>query len=488
MDIKKNMLSLSLGAFLMFSPIASATKLPNDVWNFVKGKLPQVQQRFDSVLTLSDDVMYIPLYPPSTTLVDEIKVEYTYPSGKTLNDLPEVVLLNNGYSLLKVFKDDKGNYTLTQRDDLPIKVRLGLMPQDMLTPIGLKMPESLKLTLGDLLIPSKEENSLVLKDENNKQVATNPYSPMVKRNEFVPTVDFKDKKIFINPRNSKFLEVYDNTSQTPLYELKLNAMPLKIIASEASKVALVLYWNKKNIEIIDLKEERVVETIELGANATDVVLNKKDNIAYVASQNANAIYLINLNSMKLDRIIKLDQKPAKLAYSDFDNTIAFFDEYSSKVFHMTNQEDNYSVANVGSANNISKILVDENSIYAISRIQNQLLVFNKHQAKLINTIDLDIKPTDALLYQGKIYILCSKEGYINVYDIAENKIISREQIAKEGFYSNMTLVPGENNIIITGINSKKYLVYNLETMKLARSQESYINISNIIILDKVQRL
>ena len=115
MDIKKNILSLSLGAFLMFAPAANASKLPNDVWNFVKGQLPQVQQRFDSVLTLSEDVMYIPLSPPSTTMVDEIKVEYAYPENKSLSELPEVVLLNNGYSLLKVFKDDKGNYKCFDR-------------------------------------------------------------------------------------------------------------------------------------------------------------------------------------------------------------------------------------------------------------------------------------------------------------------------------------------------------------------------------------
>lgn len=491
MDIKKNILSLSLGAFLMFAPAANASKLPNDVWNFVKGQLPQVQQRFDSVLTLSEDVMYIPLSPPSTTMVDEIKVEYVYPENKSLSELPEVVLLNNGYSLLKVFKDDKGNYTLTKKDDLPIKVRLGLMPQDMLTPIGLKMPESLKLTLGDLLIPSKEEGSLVLKDSDNKQKQTNAYAPVVKRNEFVPTVDFKDKKTFINPRNSKFLEVYDSTSQNPLYELKLTSMPLKIVTSEKSKVALVLYWSGKKVEIIDLKDERVLGAIELDANATDVVLNEKENIAYVASQNANAIYLINLSSMQLDRVIKLDQKPAKLAYSEEDETIAFFDEYSSKVFYMINEDGGYSVRALGGVNNVSKILVDEINVYVVSRMQNQLLVFDKTQAKLISTIDLDIKPTDALLYQGKIFVLCSKEGYINVYDVEQNKIISRERIAQEGFYSNMTLIPNENNVIITGINSKKYLIYNLETMKLARTQESYIDVANIIILgnsNKAQRL
>ena len=57
MDIKKSILSLSLGTFLLLSPIALASKLPNDVWKYVKLQLPNVQQRFDSVLVLSDDVI-----------------------------------------------------------------------------------------------------------------------------------------------------------------------------------------------------------------------------------------------------------------------------------------------------------------------------------------------------------------------------------------------------------------------------------------------
>ena len=97
MNFKKNILTLLFCAFLIFSQTAQASKLPNDVWKYVKNQLPQAQQRFDSVLIISDNVMYIPLYPPNTTTVDEIKTEYVYPQNKTLKDLPEVVLLNNGY-------------------------------------------------------------------------------------------------------------------------------------------------------------------------------------------------------------------------------------------------------------------------------------------------------------------------------------------------------------------------------------------------------
>lgn len=487
MNIKKNVLILSLSLFLMFSNSANATKLPNDIWKFVKTQLPQAQQRFDSVITLSDDVMYIPLYPPSTTNVDELKIEYVYPQNKTLKDLPEVILLNNGYSLLKAFKDENGNYTLTKKDDLPIKVRLGLMPQDMLTPIGLKMPESLKLTLGDLLIPSKDKNSLTLKDsQQQKQNAV--YLANVKKDDFIQTANFKDKKIFINQRNSKFLSVYDNSSQKPLYELKLASMPKKIIMSEASKVALVLYWSGKKVEIIDLKEERVITSIELDSNATDVVLNKKENLAYVTSQNANAIYLIDLNLMELKRVVKLDQKPSKITYCEIDDTIAFVDDFSQKIFNITKNGDEYIVQPMGSVNNVSKILADVANIYAISRTQSELYIFDKVPGKLLNTIVLDKKPTDALLFGTKLFILCAKEGYIDVYDTVKGKLISREKLNQEGFYSKMTLIPGENNILITGINSKAYLVYNLDTMKLTQEQETYIDVANIVILNKSQRL
>ena len=275
MKLKKTLILYTALLTMLFNSVF-ASKLPDDVWKYVKSVLPNAQQRFDSVVTLENNVMYIPLYPPSTTTVDVIKVDYTYPASKTFKDLPEVILLNNGYSFLKVTKDAKGNYTLTKKDDLPIKVRIGLMPQDLLTPVGLKIPESLKLTLGDILIPTKEDNSLAL---DEKEKAKTIYNPTVKRNEFIPCNYLNSQKIYINPKNSKFIEVYDNKSQNPLYELKLSSMPLKIITSDKSKVALVLYWSGKNVEIISLADERVIATIPLEANASDVVLDKKDNIA-----------------------------------------------------------------------------------------------------------------------------------------------------------------------------------------------------------------
>ena len=484
MKLKQGIFGILI-VFLFFIQSVSASKLPDDVWSFVKSNLPNARQRFDSVVTLDNGTMYIPLYPPSASEVAKIQVEYTYPNNMSFKAQPEVVLLNNGYSFLKVFKDSDGQYSVTKNDNLPIKVRLGLMPQDMLTPAGLKIPETLKLTLGDLSIPSADETSLVIKGEDGAKAEK--YSN-TKKNAFITCNELKNKKILLNPMNSKFVEVYDNASNNALYELKLASMPQKIVTSDTTNIALVIYWSGKQLDIINLKDENIIAKVDIDAPASDVALNKKDNIAYVSSQNANSIYVIDLNSMQLSRIIKLDQKPNKIAYSESDNTIIFYDEFSSRMFKIAQNDTEYTVQPLGTTKSVSKILCDNSGIYAISRTQGELYIFNKSESKLINTVEVDKKPTDAILYNGKLFILCSKDGYLDVYDIAQDKIIKKEQLSSEGFYSKITLIPNENNILITGIDSKNYIIYNLSEMRLTKKQESFIDAANIVIIDKNQRL
>ncbi len=480
MNAKKIISGLFILGFFLFTK-ADASKLPDDVWKYVKSNLPEANQRFDSVVTLKNGTMYIPLYPPALSEVEKIQIEYTYPAGMTFKQQPEVVLLNNGYAFLKVFKDSKGDYTLTKKDDLPIKIRLGLMPQDMLTPIGLKMPESLKLTLGDLLIPSKDESALTRLDENQK----NAFSPTVKKDEFVPSAEFKGKKIFINPKNSKFLEVFDNTSTNPLYELKLSAMPLKIIKSASDDTALVLYWGLKDADIINLKEENIIAKIQLGHIVNDAVLNRKENKIYVASSENSSIFVIDMSSAQLSKVIKLDQRPSKISYSEVDDTISFYDEYLSKVFNVTKTSDEYLVKLAGDVKNLSGLMSDVANIYAISRTENTIKVFDKNQDKLIATVETDKKPTGIYAKGANIYILCSKEGYIDIYDIVKNAVVAREKLPNDDFYSDLTPVPNSDNLVITGLNAKNYLLFDMKTQKIIKKQDSYINVSNIVIINKL---
>ena len=55
MGIKKSILTLLLGAFLIFSNSANASKLPNDVWKYVKRALgTQAGETIDPVQSFYD--------------------------------------------------------------------------------------------------------------------------------------------------------------------------------------------------------------------------------------------------------------------------------------------------------------------------------------------------------------------------------------------------------------------------------------------------
>ena len=472
-------LFITLFISVIFTQNAYASKLPIEVWEYVKEQLPSASQRFDSVVVVSSDVMYIPLYPAQTNAVSKIKIEYTYPSGKTLKDKPEIVVFNNNFVLLKLFKDKNGDYTLTSYEDFPMKVKLGVMPQDMLVPPGLKMPENLKLVLGDLIIPSKEDGNLVYLNKDKKP------SDTLMKNEFIPLAEFKNKKTYITTANSKFMLVYDDSSKAPLYELKLSSLPSKIVASNSTKFALVVYFANKNLEIIDLKNERILTQIPLDDVAKDADIDVHTNMAYVSSQNANTIYCVDLNSAKLAKAIRLEQSPSRLAVSTDGSSIVFVDGISGDLYALQLGE-NTQVNPVAKVKNISKVMCDNQFIYAISRTENKMYVYDRNTLALVDEENLNEKPLDAIMYQGKIYILCAKEGVLEVYDSVEKKIILSQQLDKDGFYSKITLVPDQHNIVITGVNSKKFLLFDLEKMSLIKKQPALIDVSNIIIMDKTK--
>lgn len=472
-------LILSLFMFTLLSQSAFASKLPIEVWEYVKEQLPSSTQRFDSVVVVSPDVMYIPLYPAQTNAVSNIKIEYTYPKGKTLKDKPEIVVFNNNFVLLKLFKDKKGDYTLTSYEDFPMKVKLGVMPQDMLVPPGLKMPENLKLVLGDLVIPSKTDGNLVYL---NKDKSKNSPDALMK-NEFIPLAELKNKKTYLTTADSKFMFVYDDNSKSPLYELKLSSLPSKIVASNSTKFALVVYFANKNLEIIDLKNERILTQIPLDDVAKDVDLDANTNMAYVSSQNANTIYCVDLNSARLERAIRLEQSPSRLAVSSDGTSIVFVDGVSGELFTLQLGE-NTQVNPVAKTKNISRVLCDSNFIYAISRTQNKMFVYDRNTLALVDEENLNEKPVEAIMYRGKIYILCAKEGVLEVYDSEQKKVILSTQLDSDGFYSKITLIPDQHNVIITGVNSKKFLLFDLEKMTLIKKQPALIDVSNIVIMDK----
>lgn len=466
---------------ILINQTAMASRLPDDFWAYLKKQFPNATQRFDSLVVLSDGTTYIPLYPAQNAEENKaIQVEYTYPAGKSLASKPEVIIFNNNYVLLKLMKDKNGNFSITKNEDLPLKVKLGVMPQDMLVPVGLEVPESMKLILGDLVIPQKGDNLIIAATDAK---FTEDKDAKDGKNAIAPLNELRNKKTLISTDKSKFVLIYNGENKNSLYEMKLNGLPSKILASNKSKFALVMYFGSKTLEIVDLTNERMVSQINLDNMPKDADLDTVNNIAYVASANASTIYMIDLNSAKLMKAIKLEQAPNKIAVSNNGEAVAFSDRNTQKIYSLKLEDDKYVAKYIAEGKNLSRILYKDNKIYTISRTENKLSVYNEDEAVLTAETRLHAKPVDAVYYNDKIYILCADDNIVDIYDTKNQKIAENVILDNTGFYSKITIIPNQPNALITGIQTKKFLLLNLDKMVISKKQNANIDVSNIIIVD-----
>ncbi len=473
---------LFVGCTVLGINSSEASRLPDDVWSYIRGELPNSTQRFDSVVLLDRVNMYVPLYPAKTDKVDKIAVKYTYPAGKTLKNQPEVVVLNNNFVLLKIYKNSKGNYTITQNENLPKEVKLGVMPQDMIIPTGLEIPESLKIILGNLVIPKRGDNLVITASDSTLGESEDSNDANI-----VPMAELKHTKAFFATNKSKFILVYDRGGEKPLYEIKLSGLLNQIVASPVSKYALALYFGTKTSEIIDLVNERVLTKIDFENIPTDADFDNANQIAYVTSAKSGSIYMVDLNSASLVKTIKTDRAPNKISVSSPNKLLVFSDKNNENIYLMNLET--YDIKKIDTVLNIGKLIINNDKVIAISRTQNKAFIYQiKHfddeiPAELISEVRLPEKPTDAVIYKNKLFILSSKAGMITVYDLFQNQMTDTIELDKTGFYSKITPVPNQTNAIITGLNTKKIIMIDLEKATLTKKVTGNINVNELVIID-----
>ena len=151
MKIKAIIISLVL--MLAGAVPAMATQLPQDVKNYLinQKRIPSI--RHDGVVVYGKDVMYLPVFPAYPEKVKEVKIVKTYPANQTMASLPDYVVFNNNFGLLKIIPSGENNLTVRNLEDYPVEIKTGEIPQDFLVPHGFVMPERLAGILGDVYIP-----------------------------------------------------------------------------------------------------------------------------------------------------------------------------------------------------------------------------------------------------------------------------------------------------------------------------------------------
>ena len=472
-------LLICLGIMMITAVSANAAKIPDNIQTYVNKDFPQTNFRFDGVIILPDNTIYLPLFPAKIINPETLQIKTTYPAGKTLADKPNVVIFNNDFVLLKVLTDTKGNKTVYRFANPPMEIRTGLLPQDMLVPKGLQIPDNMKGIIGNLEIKTATDPGIKV-----QVTPKNTNSGGLKTLTTLPQL--KNKTFYVASPYSKNIQVFNQATKTPDYALAQKNVPISMKAYD-NKFLLVTSYDKPSIDVISLADDQIIKQIYIKTQPDEIVIDKNKKIAYVSSAEDSSIYMVNLETMTLFRQIKITGMCEKLTLSEDGSKLFYYDKKTRDIWAIELDND-YLLKEIGKFPNVSKIAFVNDKIYITSRTKNHLAVIDYKTIGLIAETETSDKPVDMLVFHDKLYILCATDNVIEILDTTTDAITDKIYLSTYGFSTKIYHIDGTNIALITDTKASSYTIFDLEAKKVIATNPIDIPVSSIVVTDKIKKI
>ena len=471
---------ISLGIIILTCTTVFAAKVPDDVKEYINKNVPGSDIRFDGVIILPDNTIYLPLFPSLFTDISNLKVKKSFPEGKQLSQRPDVIIFNNDFVLMKVLSDGQGHRTVLHMTNPPLQIRTGLLPQDMLVPSGLIIPENIKGIIGNLKIDTKNEDIIKNTDKESFE-------------EFIdePASDFKQtmipqlagKTIFITTNYSKNIQVLEPAQKTPKYSLTQKSVPIDMKAVHNGKFLLVTSYQRPYLDIISVADARFIKQIDLGSFLSEILIDSKADRAYVTSPIASTIFVIDLKTMSLIQKIKVNGYCEKLLLTD--NKIFYSDKLKGDIWAIeTNNE--YTLKNIGRFPNISAIAYANNKVYITSRTKSRIAVVDYDTLGLETEYTTTNKPVAMELYGNSIYVLGAQNNELQKLDAQTGKVLETLNLGTGGFSSKFRRIQDSNLAVITDVKNDMYTIVDLNKGQILKTYSVNVPLNDVVITDKVK--
>ena len=463
-----------------------AAKIPENVKSVIKKEFTKADFRFDGLVTLPDGTIYLPLYPALVKKPDALTVKSTVPSTKALKDEPDIIILNNDFAFLKILTDSKGRKTVLNMKEPPIEVKTGLLPQDMLVPTGLIIPDNIKGIIGNLQIPTASDAGLRVSSEPFLELKTVKTSKAVK-NLVSKVPQLQNKVLYIATCYSKNIQVVQGESSAPSYALAQKTIPIDIKATPDDKFLLVTAFSKTFVDVISLADERTIKQIDLTTPAEEIAIDKNSNKAYVSSSADSSIYIIDLSTMTLKQKIKVKGMCQRIYLSD-DGTKLFYNDKKTNDVWVIELNNGFIIKNIGSFPNVSKIAFSQDKIYVTSRTKNKLAIIDYATLGLIAEIDVEPKPIDMLVYKNALYVLSAQANIVQVLDTVTDKIVATIDLNTAGFSTKICRIKNTPIALVTDTKTNKYSVLDLDKNEVIKTNILEIPVSEIVVTPKIRKI
>lgn len=462
-----------------------AAKLPTDVQVYLKKNISGIDIRFDGVIILPDGTLYLPLYPASFKKPDKLEIAETYPSGVGINAKPDVVIFNNDFVLLKVLTNANGKKTVKRFDKPPILVKTGVLPQDMLVPNGLIIPENLKGIIGNLDIQLSPEQDIKVAAETFTSARVNEANKNRKYTNSSTVAQLKDKNLYMVTAYSKNISVVNGESLKADYALSQVATPIDAKLTKDGKFLLVTAYDSTLVHVISIADDRIIKQLDLTTQGGEIVMDYVNNKAFIASPNASTIYVLDTSNMTLVQRIKINGMCEKLTLNG--DYLLYVDKLSDNVWSME-IANNYTLKNLGNFPNVSKVIFNNGIVYLSSRTKNRIAVLDYNTKQLLTEFETVEKPIDMLIHNNSLYILGAKDNKIQVVSLEDCEPVGMINIGGDGFSTKFCLIPESNLVIVSDTKLSKYSIIDLNTNKVVKTNGTELPVNNIIVGKKIKKI
>lgn len=474
--MRKVLIGLSVLACLSLGA-AFATPLPDNVQNFVKASFPNTNFRFDGVVILPDNTVYLPLIPSKFNDDKPVKIKSTIPAGESMSQKPDAVILSNDYVLLKMLTNNRGRSTVVNLTVPPLELRTGLLPQDMLVPKNFIVPSNLKNIVGNLNITTGRESGLVIPVSQQKNgVAVNSLSA---------TPQLQNKMFYIVTNASKYIQVLSPERKNPNYAFYQESTPICI--KNYQDFLLVTSFDKKSLDVISLADEKVIKEIDFKTQPEEIVVDEKNKLAYISSGEDASMYVVDLNTMTIKKQLKLNGMCEKVILSS-DGTKLFYNDKQTREIWVVELDNDYLLKEIGRFPNVSRIAYANGKVYITSRTKSRLAIVDYETMGLMSENAISAKPLDMLVYKNELYILGADDKTLDVIDTTLDTIVKQITLSSNQFPSKITRVGNSNIAVVTDAKAGVYSVIDLDKKIVIKTNQLDVPVSSIVITNKIKKI
>ena len=472
---------LVLLVMVMLSCTASfAAKIPDEVKEYINKTVPGTDIRFDGVIVLPDNTVYLPLFPSLFSDVKKIEVKESFPANKELNEKPDAIIFNNDFVVMKVLTDGHGNRTVLHMANPPLQIRTGLLPQDMLVPSGLVLPENIKGIIGNLKIDTKSEDVIKLTTRESYEEFLAD-TEKVENPALIPQL--KNKTLFVITNYSKNIQVVEPANNSPKYSLAQKSIPVDIKPVNNGKFLLVTSYERPFVDVISVADSRFIKQINLDTFPEEILIDENNDKAYITSPKASTIYVIDLKTMTLIQKIRVNGYCENLFLAE--GKLFYADKFKNEIWSIE-LEKGYELIDIGKFPNVSALAYANNRLYIASRTKSRIAVIDYATLGLENEFTAVNKPIAMLLHKNNLYVLGAQNNKVQKINTQTGKVIDTIDLNTEGFSNGFNRIYGTDLAVITDIKTNKYSIFDLNSGKVLKTYSLSIPVNEIVITNKVK--